>query len=173
MNDLVVSYKISDLGELGRSSCQDLKLLDITHYSFEGDLTIAVGSGNMRLVDVPLFEAFLAIRQILCVVPIFIEASLYRQYFREAVTRFQMRNDLLVINHKDIESLRHRRGLDQIEVHYVNFCRAFGSAAKDFVHQVEVVAPSVFSDERVTSAYRDLLVAARVREFDRPGDSIV
>jgi len=168
-----ISYEVCELGLLGTSSAQELSLLDITNYSLEGTLTITLDGDTLSLLKVPLLETFHAIRQVLKVLPIFIKKVPYAQMFREARTFFSVEDDLLIIEHKEIPALREGSGSRQIKGSYVAFCVEYGTAAKRFVRELEVLAPSLFHDEKTASKFVDLFVSLTIKDDDPRIHSIV
>lgn len=168
-----VSYKISDLGALRESSAASLSLLDITNYSLEGELEISADDDAMKLVQVPLIEAFHAIRQILKIVPIFTKSAPYAQMFREARTIFAVEGDKIQIKHLEIPPLRGLCGSEDVSGSYVQFCVAFGATAKAFVRDLETIAPSLFEDEKTMGQFADLFVGGKIKDQDPSVYSIV
>ncbi len=172
-NSFQVSYKISSLGALDGKDAGELPLQDITNYSLEGELEIAADDGKIALVEVPLLEAFHAIRQILKIVPIFTKSTPYAQMFREARTFFTVENDTLIVEHHEIAALRARSGSAHVSGSYVGFCTSFGAAAKSFVSELERVAPSLFSDQKTTTQFSDLFIGVKIKDGDPAVYSIV
>jgi hypothetical protein len=164
---------MSQLGALERAEAKSLPLMDITDYSFMGDIEIAIGNDRIALIDVPLLEAFHAIRQVLKIVPIFTKSAPYAQMFREARTVFTVESDVLVIEHQEIAALRSRSGSACIRGSYVSFCASFGAAAKLFVSELERVAPSLFSDEKTMAQFADLFIGANIKDSDPNVYSVV
>jgi hypothetical protein len=168
-----ISYKISKLGALAGKSAGELTLLEITNYSLEGELEIARDGAKITLVEVPLLETFHAIRQVLKIVPIFASSVPYAQMFREARTLFIVDSETLTIEHREIAPLRTRSGLARLSGGYVDFCTSFGSAAKDFVCELERIAPSLFSDQKTTTQFADLFVGVKISDSDPAIYSVV
>src|SRR6185312_15990432 len=168
-----ISYRISSLGALEGKDARELSLMDITNYSLQGDLQIVAGDGEIRLIQVPLLEAYHAIRQALKIVPIFTRSTPYPQMFRAARTVFTIENDLLVIEHKEIAALRMRSGSERLSGEYVGFCVAFGGSAKSFVSELETIAPSLFSDEKSLAQFGDLFVGAKIKDVDPSVYSVI
>lgn len=168
-----VSYKISNLGALAGKNAAELDLMEITNYSLEGELEIEADDGKIVLVDLPLLEAFHAIRQVLKIIPLFIKSAPYAQMFREARTIFTVESDMLLIEHTEISALRGRSGSERVAGSYVQFCIAFGAAAKRFIGELETVVPSLFSDEKTTEQFADLFVGVKIKDGDPAVYSIV
>ncbi|MEI9997497.1 MAG: hypothetical protein WDM91_23080 [Rhizomicrobium sp.] len=168
-----ISYKISSLGALDGKDARQLPMMDITNYSLQGEMEIAADDGKIVLVEVPLLEVFHAIRQTLKIVPIFTRSAPYQQMFREARTVFTVESDLILIEHKEIPQLRQRSGSARVSGSYVGFCTSFGASAKNFVRELEKVAPSLFSDEKTTAQFGDLFVGAKIKDIDPSVYSVI
>jgi hypothetical protein len=168
-----ISYTISSLGALEGKSASELPLLDIINYSLEGELEVSADDGKIVLVQVPLLEVFHAIRQILKIVPIFTESTPYAQMFREARTFFTVEGDTLIIEHKEIAALRALSGSGRVSGSYVGFCKSFGSAAKRFVGELEMIAPSLFRDQKTAAQFADLFIGVKIKDGDPMVYSIV
>jgi hypothetical protein len=173
VNRFRVSYRISTLGALTGKDAATLTLLEITNYSLAGDLEIAAGDGQIVLVDVPLLEAFHAIRQVLKIVPIFTRSTPYAQMFREARTLFTVHEDVLFIEHEEIAALRARSGSNRLSGGYVDFCTSFGATAKEFVNELRSVSPTLFNDEKTATQFADLFVGVKIIDGDPRVYSIV
>lgn len=172
-HEFEIIYKISNIGALETQEAQQLSLLDITNYSFEGDLVIVTKKAKMTLAEIPLLEAFHAIRQILKIMPIFTKAVPYAQMFREARTFFSTETDTIRIEHQEIQKLKSRGGASHIDGSYALFCCEFGDATKKFIAELQVIAPSLFKDEKTLARFTDIFVATKIKTNDQDVYSIV
>lgn len=172
-HEFEITYKISNIGTLETQEAQQLSLLDITNYSFEGDLVIVTEKAKMTLAEIPLLEAFHAIRQILKIMPIFTKAVPYAQMFREARTFFSTEMDTIRIEHQEIQKLKTHSGASHIDGSYTQFCCEFGDATKKFIGELQVITPSLFRDDKTVARFTDLFVATKIKKNDQDVYSIV
>lgn len=167
------SYKLCTLGLLGESDAKVLSLVDITNYSLEGSIHIALDVDEMVLSQVPLLEAFFAFRQMLKIVPVFAKKVSYAQMFREARTMLSVEGGELIIEHSEIRALRAASGVPRLQGNYVKFASEYGRAARNFLTELKTRTPSLFEDRRILEKYSDLFVCLEFEDGDLSSYPIV
>jgi hypothetical protein len=131
--------------------------MDILNYSFTGDIYISQGQQEMRLPDVPMFEAFLAFRKILQIVPTFCLEAPYGQMWKKTKTTLKVQGNQIEVTHEDDPRLQHLIGQNKLVGDYVDFCLAFGDATRRLVLLLEETCPTIWTNHSVRNDLVSLL----------------
>ncbi len=153
----VVEFQITSGGRATKLESHQLVRDDVVAYSFEGAIRFTRREKQMTIAMVPLVHAFLGIRKVLRFVPIFVLSAPYGQMFREAQTVFSVSGNQITIKHSEDRRLQSKVGDREISGDYVDFCRVFGDATKDFVKAIEEICPNITTNTMVRQQLMDLL----------------
>jgi hypothetical protein len=156
-NRFKIEFSLNRIGRVTEREVFQLVSMDLLNYSFIGDLYISHDQQEMRLPDTPLFEAFLAIRRILQIVPVFCLEAPYGQMWRKTKTTISMRGNQIQITHEDEPTLQHLVGQNKIVGDYVDFCTAFGDATRRLVSMLEEKCPTIWTNRNLTNDLAILL----------------